>query len=243
MSAVVTPVFVERKTCRSCDSKTLVAVLDLGDQYLSNFVDRADSSLPRAPLELVRCADCGLLQLLHTADRDLMYRDYWYRSSVNQTMKDALADVVLAGMQFRREGYWLDIGANDGYLLSQVPSSFYRIACEPADNFHEELGHKFESVIPTYFSNAELDGRKCDVVTSAAMFYDLDDPNRFVDDIRKSLAPDGVWINQLSDSPTIWRRTPSIRFVTSTLHTTACRILRSSMRDTDSRSLTQLGTM
>lgn len=199
------PCHVERKTCRSCDAKTLVPVLDLGNQYLSDFVDEPDTTLPKAPLELVRCADCGLLQLFHTAERDTLYRKYWYRSSINATMKAALSDLVKSAAPYHGGGVWLDIGANDGFTLSRVPNKFHKIACEPARVFSHELEEHADVVISDYFTAAGIGGH-CDVITSAAMFYDLDDPNRFVEDIRTSLSKTGVWINQLNDSPTMLKQ-------------------------------------
>jgi hypothetical protein len=205
-------VWVERTTCRSCGEGDLTAVISLGNQYLVNFTSGVDFDLPRAPLELVRCSACGLLQLSATVSRDLMYRDYWYRSSVNQTMRDALDDLVRSAKDFAEGGTWLDIGANDGYLLSKVPDTFRRIACEPARTFHETLHKVADSVIPSFFSASHdvLMASKrqgaCDVITSAAMFYDVDEPSDFISDIAKVLSPDGVWINQLNDSPTMLKR-------------------------------------
>jgi hypothetical protein len=184
-------------------------VLDLGDQALPRFPASAEESVPRAPLHLVRCATCGLLQLEHSVEPDLLFRDYWYRSSVNQSMREALRDLVQSTLGFQDHGTWLDIGANDGCLLARTPDSFRRIACEPARDFHGPLKEHAEVVIPSYFTRKALTDAgedKADVITSAAMFYDLDDPNRFVADIAASLSKDGVWVNQLNDSPTMLRR-------------------------------------
>lgn len=204
----VTPLAKRRSTCRSCPAGKLVPVLSLGEQYLVNFVPEIDHALPRASLNLMRCEDCGLLQLEHTVNPDTLYREFWYRSSVNQTMQDALTDLVRSATTYHHGGTWLDIGANDGFLLSQVPAGFRKIACEPALNFREELETVADNVIADYFSAGHEclrhDGHGlCDVITSAAMFYDLDDPNRFVEDIVSVLSPNGVWINQLNDSPTM----------------------------------------
>ena len=192
-----------RETCRLCDSRKLVTILDLGDQYLPRFPKQIDLSLPTAPLVLVHCSDCGLLQLRDTVNPDLLFREYWYRSSVNQTMKDALRDIVKDGLLYHRSGRWLDIGANDGYLLSQVPPSFERIACEPALNLADQCQRHANLVVSNYFSAEHEVFRGADVITSAAMFYDLDDPNKFVRDICQCLTDDGVWINQLNDAPTM----------------------------------------
>lgn len=202
-------VSVERKSCRACSEPSLVPILDLGNQYLVNFVPTPDPSLPRSPLELMRCSSCGLLQLKHTADPELLYREFWYRSSVNQTMRDALKDVVRDGLRYHRDGYWLDIGANDGYLMGEVPGVFTRVSCEPARNFTDDLRRVSDEVIDDFFSARhnivrEIVGKGgFSVITSAAMFYDLDQPDQFVEDIAKSLSPRGVWINQLNDSPTM----------------------------------------
>lgn len=197
-----TSVYETRETCRACSSPILNPVLDLGEMYLPRWVRTRDERLPKAPLDLVQCAPCGLLQLRHTVDPDLLYREFWYRSGINESMKRALRDIVETGLELHSEGNWLDIGANDGYLLSEVPNAFHRIACEPALNFKDELTKIAEQVIPDYFS-AESVGVQCHVITSAAMFYDLDDPNAFIEDIEKLLAKGGVWINQLNDAPTM----------------------------------------
>lgn len=206
--AAETQAYTERTTCRSCGGKELPTVLDLGSHYLPRFVEDPDDNLPQAPLDLVHCPACGLLQLRHTVDPDLLYREFWYRSSVNQTMRDALEDLVRS-VDFVQEGAWLDIGANDGTLLSKVSHAFTRIACEPATNFQDQLLEHANIVIPDYFSREALRDRwdkPCDVITSAAMFYDLDDPDRFVADVAASLSRDGVWVNQLNDAPTMLRR-------------------------------------
>ena len=206
---VIESSYTERTTCRSCHEAHLVPVLSLGDQYLVNFVRERNDDLPHAPLNLMRCFHCGLLQLGHTVKPDLLYREFWYLSSVNQTMRDALSDVVRTGLKYHKKGRWLDIGANDGYLLSVLPEGFTRIACEPALNLTAQLRAVADVVIDDYFTAAHdiLHGPGkvggCQVITSAAMFYDLDEPDEFVRDIVKCLAHDGVWINQLNDSPTM----------------------------------------
>lgn len=203
--ALATPTFVARKTCRGCGTTALVSVLDLGVQFLPRFVPEEDSSLPKAPLHLVRCASCGLLQLLHTTNPDLLYREFWYRSGINASMKSALREVVDEGVRWHLIGSWLDIGANDGYLLSAVPPEFKKVACEPARNFKAELEEQADDVLLDYFSAKGLNNEKFEVITSAAMFYDVDEPGAFLDDIHASLKPGGVWINQLNDAPTMMK--------------------------------------
>lgn len=207
-------IYKTRTDCRSCKGTLLQKIIHLGTQYLVNFVPDIDVSLPKAPLTLMRCDGCGLLQLQHTVNPELLFRDFWYRSGINQSMRDALVDVVKSVEKVRPEGegVWLDIGANDGFLLSKVPDSYLRIAVEPARTFTDELRKIADHVVSDFFTaepdafyNAKGKGR-CDVITSAAMFYDVDDPDAFVADIAKVMSPNGVWVNQLNDSPTMLER-------------------------------------
>ena len=84
--------------CRICESKKLIPILSLGELFVSNFLDVTQKDLRvKAPLELVLCnkkeGGCGLLQLKHTVSRELMFRNYWYRSGINKSMTDELNDI------------------------------------------------------------------------------------------------------------------------------------------------------
>jgi NDP-4-keto-2,6-dideoxyhexose 3-C-methyltransferase len=195
------PSFKLITACRGCGSGRHSNVLNLGEPYLCNFTKEKNELYPRAPLELVICNDCGLLQLKHSVSDDLLWGEsYWYRSSINQTMRDALADVVHQATTFgRTEGTWLDIGANDGYLLSRVPETFRKIACEPSLTFESDLEEHADKVVMDYFST-EAVGEPANVVTSCAMFYDLDDPQSFIANVAQTLTDDGIWINQFTSA-------------------------------------------
>ena len=82
----------ERTHCRICDGK-LETVLDMGTIYQSNFLTDASRAI-LAPLNLARCIKCNLVQLKHDGNLDSMYRQYWYKSSLNQSMVEALRSVV-----------------------------------------------------------------------------------------------------------------------------------------------------
>lgn len=200
------PVYTEKSACRVC-AGDLEIVLDLGEHYLPRWipleqVDGLRDKLPKAPLRLARCVVCGLLQLADSIEPDLVYRKYWYRSGINSSMQTALLNLVRDAQAWNTSGKWLDIGANDGTLLRFVPRSFERIACEPALDFTEDLKGIAEQVIPDYFG-MKYRIANCKVITSAAMFYDVDEPDDFVEAIALSLAPDGVWLNQLNDAPSM----------------------------------------
>lgn len=204
------PPFTLRTTCRLCGSPHLSTILDLGTPVLSDFVKPTDPDPPRVPLDFVLCEDCGLAQLRHTTDPAVLYTKYWYRSSVNETMRAELADVVqkaalLIGGVDRQKAV-LDIGANDGYLLScyqDFAARPFRIAYEPAKNLNAECSQQCNALIPDLFP-ANVDQlqefkRDLAIITSVAMFNHVDDPQPFVAAIDTLLADDGVWIMQVQD--------------------------------------------
>lgn len=216
-----------RVTCRVCGSGDLTELFSLGEQYVSDFPESPDpSGRPRVPITLDLCGGttggCGLVQQRYTAPQDFLYtRHYWYRSGVTATMRQALADVVQQA-RVRVGGLnsgdvVLDIGANDGSLLSWYNQAVIRVGVEPAVNLAQECRSRCEVFIPEFwsaerytraFSNLydqanhprpvlETDRWRPKVVTACGMFYDLEDPNQFIADVAKVLHPEGVFVAQL----------------------------------------------
>ena len=201
---------ITRETCRVCES-ALEPILDLGAHYVSDFPLPNAEPGSKAPLELVLCRRCHLLQLRHSVSPEEMYRNYWYRSGTNRTMQLALAELANTAetlAHLRPGESVLDIGCNDGTLLGAYKTGdIYRIGFDPAKNlaeFSRKVAHK---IIPdffsaqTYFEDVVLRERQPKIVTSIAMFYDLEDPNQFVADVKAVMDADGLWIVQMSYLP------------------------------------------
>lgn len=200
-----------RSTCRGCGSRQIADVLDFGNPFVSNFADVPDASnWPRVPLEVVLCADCTLLQLRHTTPSDWLYRRYWYKSGVNGAMRSALADITGKASEFvglRSGDRVLDIGCNDGTLLrSYVAPGIERVGFEPAENLAREASDGTSRIINDFFSASPISGEQFRIITSIAMFYDLENPNAFIADAAGLLARDGVWIIEMHYLPLILAR-------------------------------------
>ena len=178
-------------------------MLDLGLHALPDF-DKTEPDWEYAPLRLVRCRECGLVQLQHEVDRDRLFRNYWYRSGTSETMRTELENVAGAAMEFLGDGdSVLDIGSNDGTLLAHFGNEIDKIGIDPSNRldlqFQPDGWAKRWVWCPGYFSADMPFPRPVKVITSIAMFYSVSDPQQFVADIAKVLAPDGVWIVQMND--------------------------------------------
>ena len=197
-----------RLTCRSCESGRLQSVLDLGNLYVSNFADVPDSGRwPRVPLDLILCQDCGLAQLRHTTPAEWLYTHYWYKSGISATMRAALADIARKAAYFaglHAGDSVLDIGCNDGTLLrSYEHDDVRRVGFEPAENLACEAAAGTDRIVPDFFSARPVAGEQFRVVTSIAMFYDLEDPRAFVADVASILMEEGVWVIEMHYLPVI----------------------------------------
>jgi NDP-4-keto-2,6-dideoxyhexose 3-C-methyltransferase len=211
------PIKVTTK-CRICGNTDLKPVLSLGDQPLSGVFPRPEAPDPSvSPLELIRCdkestpSACGLVQLRHQAELAEMYgTTYGYFSSISPTMVSHLEQKVRDLKTFSnpaRGDVVLDIGCNDGTTLNAYGShnGFVRIGMDPsskkfAANFDGDI-----RVVYDFFSEqgvrSMIGDKQCKIITSIAMFYDLDDPMDFMRQIRALLALDGVWALELSYLP------------------------------------------
>jgi hypothetical protein len=200
--------------CRVSGSTNLVSVLSLGQQELTGvFPKSADAPVPEGPLELVWCPDSGLLQLAHSFEPSDMYGDnYGYRSGLNQSMVRHLSQKIrnlekLASLQ--PGDVVLDIGSNDATSLKAYETTgLRRIGIDPTGNKFREYYPDDIALVPDFFSAEayrRVESRPAKIVTSIAMFYDLDDPIAFARDIESVLAPDGLWHFEQSYMPAMLR--------------------------------------
>ena len=203
--------------CRICGNRDLQPVIHLGSQCLSGLFDdgRPQNQLRTPiPLEVVHCdpasssKGCGFIQLRHSVPPDVMFHDYGYRSGLNETMSqhlEGLAVEVESRLELKAGDTVVDIGANDGtLLLAYRENGLIRIGFEPSDAA-EEVQQRGLRILRTFFGSeagaqdfqAESPHRKAKVITSIAMFYDIEDPVGFCRQIHQILEEDGLWIVEL----------------------------------------------
>lgn len=201
--------------CRISGSPNLVTVLQLGRQALTGVFPKTESeSVTEGPLDLVWCPDSGLLQLRHSYDLGELYgMNYGYRSGLNQSMVEHLRGKVehLTRLQPVRAGdIVVDIGSNDGTTLrAYATQGLRRIGIDPAGVKFTNYYSDGLELIPEFFSadvlRRSIGGQRVRIVSSIAMFYDLEDPRKFVREIEEILEPEGIWHFEQSYMPTMLR--------------------------------------
>jgi SAM-dependent methyltransferase len=208
-----------RTTCRVCGSSSLKNVIDLGPQYLQGSFIKPGKEMPstrKIPCTLVRCNPeedenaCGLLQMEHSVPPEILYAAYWYRSGTNNTMRSHLQGIVetVVPIVRKKDAIVLDIGCNDGTLLNFYPKGVMKYGIDPSD-IAQEIKDEDATVVQDIFPSKKLlevlGSKTLDVITSIAMFYDLENPVEFVKGIKQLLSSKGIWVFEMSYMPDMLR--------------------------------------
>lgn len=196
--------------CRVCGNPNLLSIMNLGNHYLHgsfNFKDFKPSER-RVPVELMRCPNelggCGLIQLKHSIDPDILYARYGYRSATNETMRQHLSNIVKNAIKIHKslvkDLICLDIGCNDGYLLKQYPENFKKVGIDPCD-----IGNSIKDIKNFTFINDIFPTDKyteaADIVTMIACFYDTNEPFQLATRLESILKPKGIAVVEVSYWP------------------------------------------
>ena len=186
-------------------------LFSLGDLYVSDFIK--DDNPPRGgkePLSLIMDNIIGAPKLSSATDPDKMYGKYWYRSGINATMTKELksiADSCINSVATKPNDLFLDIACNDGTLLKFVPDSMIRMGVDPVDDtYYKESSQNADLIIQDYFTaevfkKSKFGDKKAKIITTIAMFYDLDNPISFLEDVNDVLDDEGLFVLQMSYTP------------------------------------------
>lgn len=177
-------------------------------QFVVDYLDAKQATGQKYPLNLLECQDCSLVQLDFTFPREKLYHHYYYHSGTSERQRAWLKNVVddtvkRVGV---RKGVWLDIGSNDSTLLNVVPVGWVKVGFEPASNLIpknpvEQSGLIFNDFFTAKKFRSQFE--KADVITCCAVFYDVDEPHVFLDDVRQILADDGLFVVQMNYLPSM----------------------------------------
>lgn len=202
--------------CRICGNNMLIPLINLGEQTLTGVFPKTKSeNLTAGPLHLVKCTPqgddddvCRLVQLDYVYSNEEMYgENYGYRSGLNKSMVNHLHDItreIMTRINLKEGDFIIDIGSNDGTLLSSYPAEqkLLLAGIDPSGAKFRKYYPSHVQLIPDFFSSAvvknKFPAKKARVITSIAMFYDLEKPLDFVKQVYELLADDGIWVFEQS---------------------------------------------
>lgn len=197
--------------CYLCQSSNLKIVFSTDNICLTGFFPKKDDPDPLAtPITLVRCADCQNVQMVERVSPNLMFNDYWYRSSTTNSMKVHLKK----HLNNQPIGSLLDIGCNDGTLMQFANElGFKTVGIDPSVAVKDADEKIKDYIINDYFN--EKTAEKCleknnkklfDLITVICTFYDVPVPIDFLTSLNKVLAPNGRAIIEVNYAKDFFER-------------------------------------
>ena len=106
--------------CRICDSSKISEVLDLGKQPLANKYPKSLKQIKnekKFSLKILFCKNCKSAQIKKIVDRNILFEDYYYLSSVNKKLRQHFESL---SKKVKKYKFIVDIGSNDGILLKPL---------------------------------------------------------------------------------------------------------------------------
>jgi hypothetical protein len=196
--------------CRCCGSKILKFFLDFGNMCLTTEFPNTRINQAKIPMKLMICQKCKLFQLQHNYDLNKLYnKNYGYKSGINQSMKNHLESItqdVERIINFKKNDIALDIASNDGTLLKKYKNKkIIKFGIDPTIKKYLNLYPKNFLKSQDFFNkknyNKISNFKKAKAITSIAVFYDIQNPVKFISDIKEILDKDGVWVLEQSYFP------------------------------------------
>jgi SAM-dependent methyltransferase len=193
------------QTCGSTDLQSVIFLAFLPPVNVMRPIGTPHDQENWFPAEMLRCNHCTLVQLGYTADPSLIFPpEYPYTSGTTRILRENFADLyrnVNELMHLTPEHFVVDIGSNDGTLLSNFKNGGHKVlGVEPSltAKLAEEKG---VDTLMTFFGTEATDTvlqshGQADVMTAANVFAHILEPNSVVENITRLLKPDGVFISE-----------------------------------------------
>lgn len=202
--------FYRRDNCRLCNSKNLELVVHLAptpiaDDYVT--AERIRDIQEAYPLDLFFCHACGHVQLLDVVDPEILFRNYTYVTSVSLGLVEHFrryADNALNRFSPQSGALAVEIGSNDGSLLRFFKEGGMRVlGIDPAQEIAKKATESGIETLPVFFTSGV--GQKirqergpATIVAANNVFAHSDNLGDMADGIREMLAPNGVFVFEVS---------------------------------------------
>ena len=196
------------ESCQVCGHDVLDDVLSLGYMPPVNQmvpIGQVPRQQPWFPTNLLHCRNCDLVQLGLAVDPVIIFPpEYPYTSGTTKLLRDNFADLhreSAAMLGLGDKDLVVDIGSNDGTLLSNFQNGGHRVlGIEPTD-VGDIANRRGIPTLKRYFGTEVAREVKRDygparVVTAANCFAHIEDVHAIVDGIVEMLGPHGVFISE-----------------------------------------------
>jgi len=199
-----------RADCRLCGGRALTQVLSLAPTPPANaFVPKDALAKPQArfPLDVFFCESCGHVQLLDVVDPKVLFENYVYVSGTSPVFVrhfENYAGAVVARAGLKPGGLALDIGSNDGTLLGFFQKAGMKVlGIDPARAIAADATKRGIETWADFFGaplaqRIRAERGPAAIVTANNVFAHIDDLGGVTDGVRALLAPDGVFVFEVS---------------------------------------------
>jgi hypothetical protein len=194
--------------CRNCQGSHLKYLFSLGKlSYTGKFPKNNKINIKKTDVTLVICANCSLVQLNHIYDMQYLYnQDYGYRTGINKTMTTHMKKIkkmLCAKAKIKSGDFVLDIASNDGTLLNFYNKNITKVGIDPLVTRYKKFYKNIEYKIPDFFSFNLIKKfkikKKFKIITALSVFYDIENPNKFLKDVNSSLDDNGIFLLEYAD--------------------------------------------
>lgn len=199
-------------SCMLCNSKDLTKIFSVRNVFLTGYFPLIDENDPiNTPVSITKCSACNNVQAKELVKPELMFKNYWYRSSTTKTMRSHLEDIVKKN--YKSDGFLLDIGSNDGTLLEIAENKGMKAyGVEPSDAIKDAPKRFRERTVNSFFGSEECEnffknkGLKFDLITAISMFYDISDPLKFLNKATDLLKHNGLMLIEVNYAKSFFER-------------------------------------
>jgi len=209
--------FKEIDECRTCFSKNLEMILDLGKHPLANALRDSEVYEERYPLELIGCLDCRLLQLSINVNPEIMFQEYLWVTGTSDAARNYCKDLAfkISEIVNVESNNLLEIGSNDGTLLKEISNTnkFKSLfGVDPAKNINEANNKANESItyLTDFFDERFVDkflesNPEIDVVVARNVLSHVPDLHKVLNGISKISTKNADLVIEFHESSIILR--------------------------------------
>lgn len=195
------------KTCQISGSKELKKILSLGNIPFVNDTHKINSNnflTITAPLELYYCSKSKLVQLNIEVDKKILFpKSYPYTSSTTQILRQNFSQLrkeIDKNNFLKKNDLIIDIGSNDGNLLSNFKDKYKVLGVTPEDIGKIAIKKGIPTIIDYFDENIVTKilkkYKKAKIITATNVFAHITQVNKLVKNIKKCLRDDGVFISE-----------------------------------------------